>query len=158
MEKYELTEKQKTLTKEYLEKHQDWVNEHKYTNLFGNAIRLVMPAIVYIFELSGINIYHYIDYIPAYAYMGRIDIVDEYIPPHIKSIDYGSFSDCKSLKEVHIPTSVELIEAQAFTGIKDLTIRFNGGRDEFDKITIEKNAFETGTKIVCYDNAFLYGL
>lgn len=53
---------------------------------------------------------------------------------HLKTIGLCAFSSCTKLKKINLPNTLERIEEFAFSSIPNLTIYFDGTKEEWDKI------------------------
>lgn len=67
-------------------------------------------------NLSSVDLSSSITEIPPFAYHSCESLKEISIPNNIKSISVVAFGDCPFLEKVILPTSIEYIDAHAFTG------------------------------------------
>lgn len=67
---------------------------------------------------------------------------------NLKSIKILAFNNCHRLKEITLPKSIESIDEFAFFNIKNLKVIYEGSKEEWNLIKIDKNAFEKDVNII----------
>lgn len=126
---------------------------------------------------KGVDPLEYVTEVWAYMFYGfEFDSIT--IPGTVKTIHNRAFESCVNLETVTIEEGVRRIKTQAFAGCRHLTvvnlpstiegigdfafhspglvINYNGTVDDFDKIVAGHRAFDSGTKIHCLKDNFLY--
>ena len=84
-----------------------------------------------------------------------------YIGKGIRVISVKSFSECDRLETIHLQANIAEIEMYAFSGCKNIShIYFNGTVEQWQSISIDKNAFEKDISfsVVCTDASFIYSV
>ncbi|MDE7141137.1 MAG: leucine-rich repeat domain-containing protein [Treponemataceae bacterium] len=83
-----------------------------------------------------------------YAFRGCTGVTSVAIPYGVTSIGSSAFEGCTGLVSVEIPASVTSIGSGAFSGCSNLTIHYNGTREQWESLRIETY----GVPVVCTDD------
>ena len=127
---------------DYLKANRDLIINHQYEKLILECRRqsevpekVMTSGVIQILEMAGIDLYKYIDYIPANAYVDRLDIPYYKVPSGIKEIGQDAFKGCIYLSKVKMPTSITDIHIGAFDGCDKLNkVEYDGTVEQFKQI------------------------
>lgn len=99
-------------------------SEHDYSGILGDFTMILLQA--------GIDPLQYLDYIPEAYLAGSADLQGKFvIPNHIKQIKASAFYECRYLEELYIPKSVIYLGDDCFLHCRNLTIKYEGSREEW---------------------------
>lgn len=83
-----------------------------------------------------------------YAFRGCTGVTSVVIPYGVMSIGSSAFEGCTGLVSVEIPAAITSIGSGAFSGCSNLTIHYNGTREQWESLRIETY----GVPVVCTDD------
>lgn len=120
---------------------------------------------------SGINPLMYVDKVPdGYLYESK-NVPYVFIPKNIRYIGFcafessniqqvdiaedsnlaeiasEAFTNCKNLKSITLPKSLQTVESEAFYLMDNLRVIYEGSQQEFEDLHIDEDAFGSNVKI-----------
>jgi hypothetical protein len=128
-----------------------WCDSLKSINIPDSVTSIGEQAFSCCILLKYIAIPDSVTTIPQGTFEGCRSLKAIVIPDGVRSIEYQAFKDCESLKYIVIPVSVISIEF-AFSGCQSLyTIYYDGTKEQWRKITLDKVGDYLLTAVECSD-------
>lgn len=153
----------------FIAAHEDLINQNRFEDLYDSLMGLIPTSVpsgtvgqfTSLLLESDINPLNYLDYVPRYflcfsdiksfnlpdyiksiedtAFCGCRHLVDINIPNGVTSIGSSAFNTCVNIKDITIPKSVKSIGDRAFYFCNNLTIKYDGTKEDWDKIEGSKD-------------------
>lgn len=126
--------------KNFISDNADLINNNEFDKLFDKAEGKLnvhdYEEFVKVIRLAGIDILPYIKKIPAY-YFKDSSFEEVTIPSKVIGIGYRAFADCKNLRAVYLPDSLEVISSNAFSGCNSLKdVYYAGTKAQWRKVGV----------------------